>query len=87
MNWLIPEAFLTGLNGIQPAVPPKHLLIHNWSRVFRHLYYIMAPVGKARTIEAFVNGKDGYANWKTDAVPAGRTRLLATSCASCWMKT
>jgi len=28
---------------------------------------------KGRTIEAFVNGKDGYANWKTDAVPAGRT--------------
>jgi len=28
---------------------------------------------KGRTIEAFVSGKDGYANWKTDAVPAGRT--------------
>lgn len=28
---------------------------------------------KGRTIEAFVGGKDGYANWKSDAVPAGRT--------------
>lgn len=28
---------------------------------------------KGRTIEPFVGGKDGYANWKSDAVPAGRT--------------
>lgn len=28
---------------------------------------------KGRTIEAFVGGKDGYATWKEDAVPAGRS--------------
>jgi len=28
---------------------------------------------KGRTIEPFIDGKDGWASWKEDAVPAGRT--------------
>nr|WP_121272332.1 RagB/SusD family nutrient uptake outer membrane protein [Pedobacter schmidteae] len=30
-------------------------------------------IWKGRTIEPFVDGKDGWASWKDDAVPAGRT--------------